>query len=326
MSATSHPPAADSPSVPPLAARVRLALADIKLAHSVFALPFAILAAVMVIDRVEGGERWLLLGLIVFCMVAARTWAMLVNRLADHRLDAANPRTARRAIASGALRVKDGWAMALLSAALFLAGCAGFWFVSGNPVPLVLGVPVLGWIALYSYTKRFTALCHLFLGTALAISPVCAVLAISPQTMGLMGGELEATGWSVILLSAFVALWVAGFDVAYALQDFEYDRSVGLHSVPSALGVRGSLWVSRILHALGYAALVGAWVIEPRFGVVFGVAVFGVAGLLVFEHLVLARRGIAGLPLAFFTLNGVVSVVLGLAGIANIVLALFAVA
>ena len=311
-------PTADAQAVPPLGARVGLALADIKLAHSVFALPFALLGAVMVIERVPAGERWLLLGLIVVCMVAARTWAMLVNRLADHRLDKDNPRTARRAIASGALRVRDGWALALLSAGLFLAGCAGFLVVSANPVPLVLGVPVLGWIALYSYTKRFTALCHLFLGSALAISPLCAVLAIDPLTMGVLGGELGATGWSVILLCVFVALWVAGFDVAYALQDFEYDRSVGLHSVPSALGVRGSLRVSRALHGLAYAALVGAWLVEPRFGAVFGVAVLGVAGLLIYEHLVLAKRGVAGLPLAIFTLNGVVSLVLGVLGIVNL--------
>lgn len=311
-------PTAGAQPTPPLGARVGLALADIKLAHSVFALPFALLGAVMVIDRVPSGERWPLLGLIVVCMVAARTWAMLVNRLADHRLDKDNPRTARRAIASGALRVRDGWALALLSAGLFLSGCAGFLVVSANPVPLVLGVPVLGWIALYSYTKRFTALCHLFLGSALAISPLCAVLAIDPLTMGILGGELGATGWSVILLCGFVALWVAGFDVAYALQDFEYDRSVGLHSVPSALGVRGSLWVSRALHGLAYAALVGAWLVEPRFGAVFGVAVLGVAGLLLYEHLVLARRGVSGLPLAFFTLNGVVSLVLGVLGIVNL--------
>lgn len=314
-------PTADAHHARPLGARVRLALADIKLAHSVFALPFALLAAVLVIDRVPAGERWLLLGLIVVCMFAARTWAMLVNRLADHKLDKDNPRTARRAIASGALGVRDGWVLALASAGLFLAGCAGFLLVSANPVPLVLGVPVLGWIALYSYTKRFTALCHLFLGSALAISPLCAVLAIDPLTMGVLGGELGATGWSVILLCGFVALWVAGFDVAYALQDYEYDRSVGLHSVPSVLGVKGSLWVSRGLHALAYAALVGAWLSEPRLGWVFGGAVIAVAGLLVFEHRVLAKRGVAGLPLAFFTLNGVVSVLLGLAGIVDVLIA-----
>ena len=313
-------PTADTLTVPPRGARVRLALADIKLAHSVFALPFALLASVMVIGNVPSGERWFLLGLIVFCMVAARTWAMLVNRLADHRLDKDNPRTARRAIASGALRVRDGWVMALASAGLFLVGCAGFLVVSANPVPLGLGVPVLGWIALYSYTKRFTALCHLFLGSALAISPLCAVVAIDPVTMGVLGGELGDTGWSVILLCVFVALWVAGFDVAYALQDFEYDRSVGLHSIPSALGVRGSLWVSRLLHALAYGALVGAWLVEPRFTAVFAIAVFGVAALLVYEHIVLARRGVSGLPLAFFTLNGIVSVVLGGLGIANLLM------
>ncbi len=313
--------AADAQPVPSVGARVRLALADIKLAHSVFALPFAILGAVMVIDRVPTRERWPLLALIVFCMVAARTWAMLVNRLADHKIDKDNPRTAKRAIASGALGVRDGWVLAIASAGLFMAGCLGFLLISGNPVPLLLGVPVLGWIALYSFTKRFTALCHLFLGTALAISPLCAVLAIDPFALGLLGGELGQTGRSVILLCGFVALWVAGFDVAYALQDFEYDRSIGLHSVPSALGVQGSLWVSRGLHALAYAALLGAWSVESRFDLIFGLAVAAVALLLVYEHAVLARRGLAGLPLAFFTLNGVVSILLGVAGIVDIAIA-----
>lgn len=308
------------PAPPSLGTRLRLALADIKLAHSVFALPFALLAAVMVINRVPTSERWPLLGLIVFCMVAARTWAMLVNRLADHKLDKDNPRTARRAVASGVLRTQDGWLFAIASALLFLIGCAGFWLLASNPLPLLLGMPVLGWIALYSYTKRFTALCHLFLGTALAISPVCAVIAIHPQAMGLLGGEFSQTAQSVLLLSGFVALWVAGFDIAYALQDLEYDRSVGLHSIPSALGVKGSLWASRVLHAAAFAALVAAWQVEPRFGWLLGIAVFAVLGLLIFEHWVLAKRGLAGLPLAFFTLNGMVSVLLGLAGIADLMI------
>jgi len=320
MSASPTSPAAEAPTVRPLGARVRLALADIKLAHSVFALPFALLAAAMVLGRADRSSAWVLLMLIVVCMVAARTWAMLINRLADHRLDAANPRTARRAIASGSLSVRDGWVFALGSALIFIIACAGFWLAAGNPVPLVLSVPVLGWIALYSYTKRFTALCHLFLGTALAISPICAALAIHPQTMGLLGSQLDATGQSILLIAAFVALWVAGFDVAYALQDQEYDRSVGLHSVPSALGVRGSLWVSRGLHLLALGALAGAWVVEPRLSWVFGGAVVGVGALLIFEHTVLSRRGVAGLPLAFFTLNGMVSILLGTAGVIDLLI------
>lgn len=300
---------------------IPLALSDIKIAHSVFALPFAVLGAFLVVPRggAGGGILWGRflgqLGLVVVCMVLARTWAMLVNRLADRRFDAENPRTARRIFAAGRLDARSGWAVALGCAALFQLGAAGFWVFFDNPWPTWLAIPVLGWIALYSFTKRFTWLCHIFLGGALAASPIAAAIAV--RGMGVFvveGGALPPEGRAVLLLAGFVLCWVAGFDVAYALQDIDFDRRTGLHSIPAKLGVRGSLWVSRGLHALAYACLVAAWFVTPQLGRLFAPAVVLVGALLVWEHAVLARRGVAGLPLAFFTINGVVSVLLGVAG------------
>jgi 4-hydroxybenzoate polyprenyltransferase len=301
---------------PPLFARLALAAADIKLAHSVFAMPFAVLAAFMARPASSStGAFAAQLGLIVLCMVLARTWAMLVNRLADRQIDAANPRTQRRVIASGRLTARDGLAIALGCAAAFLGVCSLFWFFFANPWPLILGAPVLAWIAFYSFTKRFTALCHIFLGGALAASPIAAAIAINPATL--------ATLPALWFLAGMVLLWVAGFDVIYGLQDIEFDRGAGLHSIPAALGWRNAIWVSRLLHIVAFAMLalaaspIGR---EHRFGPVFFAAVGLVGVLLIVEHAILGKRGRAGLDMAFFTVNGVVSCVLGVAGVIDLTL------
>jgi len=295
--------AAPTPAPPLL-----LALRDIKLAHSLFAMPFAILAAFLVHDAAAGWERFVgQLTIIIVCMFFARTWAMLVNRIADARLDEANPRTARRAIPSGGLARRRAVAFALGSGALFVAACALFWIFFANPWPVLLSVPALAWIGFYSFTKRFTWLCHLFLGGALAASPVAAAIAVSPDRLA----QTTAVWW----LAAMVLVWVAGFDVIYALQDLDFDRGAGVRSVPARFGWRGAAWISRGLHILALAALVAAGVTEPRFGGLWWGGVAGVGGLLVVEHVVLAARGRAGLPMAFFTCNGVISVLLGLAGV-----------
>lgn len=292
--------------------RLALAARDIKLAHSVFALPFAVLGGALAADlSASPGRLALQLVLIVLCMVSARTWAMMVNRLADAGIDARNPRTRRRVLASGQLSARDGRRIAVVSGVLFCVCAALFWPLTGNAWPAMLCVPVLGFIALYSFTKRFTALCHVFLGAALALSPVAAAIAIEP---GFLRG---ATIW---LIAGFVLLWVAGFDMIYALQDLEFDRSEGLHSVPAALGWRGAIWVSRACHLGAFALIALAWHAEPRLEYVFLFAGLSpLAGLLVAEHTVLAQRGRAGLEMAFFTLNGIASVTLGVSGIVDLV-------
>lgn len=284
---------------------------DIKLAHSVFALPFALMGVFLAgVQQRPWAQRVTILALVVACMVLARTWAMLVNRLADRRFDAANPRTAGRMVASGLLSSARGWRVAIACASAFMLACAAFWALLGNPWPVMLSLPVLAWIALYSYTKRFTLLCHLFLGGALAVSPLAAAIAVDPARLA----DTPALWW----LAGMVLCWVAGFDVVYALQDIAFDRSAGLRSIPARLGWRGSAWVARALHALALGSLVMAWRSDPRLGPLFGVAVGGVALLLIVEHAVLARRGERGLEMAFFTLNGLVSLLLGAAGIADL--------
>jgi 4-hydroxybenzoate polyprenyltransferase len=297
---------------PSIAARARLVGADIKLAHSVFAMPFAVLAAFMAgLAEQPAPVAAATLALVVVCMVAARTWAMLVNRLADLPFDRENPRTSRRVFASGRLGARDGVVAAAVAATVFLTGCAGFWLVNGNAWPLLLGAPVLGWIALYSFTKRFTWLCHLFLGGALAASPLAAALAVRPVSLA------PPEGLAIWLLAGMVALWVAGFDVLYALQDVAFDRTHNLRSVPARFGRRGAMSISRGLHAGALACLIGVWRADPRFGATMAAGVALVAGLLVLEHAIVARKG--DLELAFFTVNGVVSVLLGVVGVVDVV-------
>jgi len=286
---------------------IRLALSDIKLHHSVFALPFAVLGAFLALPGAPGWARFGgQLALVVACMVFGRTWAMLVNRIADRRFDAANPRTAKRPLASGALSPRAAVATALGSAGAFVLCCAGFLLLYDNPWPLMLSLPTLAWIALYSYTKRFTALCHVFLGGALAASPVAAAIAVNP-------GALADTP-ALWLIAGMVVCWVAGFDILYALQDIDFDRAARLRSVPAALGPTGGAWVSRGLHAGALTLLVLAGTSDARLSALYFGAVALVALLLIAEHAVLIRRGLAGLPMAFFTINGVVSVVLGALG------------
>jgi 4-hydroxybenzoate polyprenyltransferase len=252
------------------------------------------------------------IAMVILCMILARTWAMLVNRLADREFDSANPRTARRIIASGALAQRDATLIAAGSGCLFVVSASAFYFLFGNPWPVLLAVPVLGWIALYSFTKRFTAACHVFLGGALAASPIAAAIAVDPHSL--------AITHSILWLSAMVVCWVAGFDVIYALQDIDFDCASGLHSIPARLGPARAIWVSRFFHAAAGACALAAANSDDRFGTLFRVGVLLVLALLVSEHAVLSVRGKAGLDMAFFTINGVVSCVLGAAGVLDLTL------
>lgn len=296
-------------------AKLRLVGADIKLAHSVFALPFALLAAFLAAPVADGGTDWWrmtgMLVLVVVCMFFARTWAMVVNRVADRKIDAENPRTARRVFAAGAMSGRDGAIVLLGSALAFIGACALFWVFYDNAWPTLLSWVVLVWIGFYSFTKLFTWLCHIFLGGALAVSPIAAAIAVS--------ADLTPPA-SVLWLSLMVLLWVAGFDVIYALQDLDFDRERGLRSIPARFGWRGAAWISRALHIGAVGALVVASQVEPRFGALFLIGLGIVVAALIWEHLVLARRGRAGIPMAFFTLNGVVAIALGAFGIADTLL------
>lgn len=288
---------------------------DIKIAHSVFAMPFAILGACAAWTLTSGEGRTAMglvgrLALVVACMVLARSWAMLFNRLADWAIDAKNARTKGRVIASGEVSRTAGWGVALACAAGFVGVCALFKVFFANPWPLYLSVPVLAWIGFYSLTKRFTSWCHVFLGGALAASPVAAGIAVDPVSVV----NVPMLWW----IAGFVLLWVAGFDVIYALQDEEFDRGAGLKSMPAKLGAKGAVLVSRVMHAMAMVCLLAAWTSVARFGPIFGVGVALAGLLLVVEQIILQRRGLRGLDMAFFTVNGVVSCVLGTLGVVDL--------
>jgi 4-hydroxybenzoate polyprenyltransferase len=285
------------------------AASDIKLHHSVFALPFALLGACLATVTPDGLPWSVMAGplaLIVGCMVTARTVAMLANRIVDAAIDARNPRTAGRAIPSGRLSRRAALVLVFVSVLAFEACTAAFAVIYGNAWPLLLQVPVLLWLVLYPLAKRFTWLCHAWLGASLAMSVPAAALAMRPEA-----ALLPVIWW----IAAMVLLWVTGFDVIYALQDVETDRKEGLHSMPARLGTGTALAASLLMHVGAVLCLVQAWRVEPRLGTGFMVAVGLVAGLLAVEHATVRRWGTTRMALTFFTMNGCVSIVLGTAGI-----------
>ena len=287
-------------------------ISDIKIAHSVFALPFALLGAVMaaqgVADKTVGGrDLAAAITLVVVAMVAARTAAMLSNRILDRHIDARNPRTRHRPLAAGAVSLRTyllGLAGSLL---VFFACCLTFLLALDNPLPLLLGAPVIAWICAYALFKRFTWWCHLWLGASLALSVPAAAVAVNPDAVA----HLPAL-W---VLTAMVLCWVAGFDVIYALQDVDTDIAEGLHSMPSKLGVERAMWCSRMLHLFAAGLLFQAWWLMPSLGWLFFVAACVASLLLLIEHRTVRGWGTSKMAMTFFTLNGIVSCVIGAAGI-----------
>jgi 4-hydroxybenzoate polyprenyltransferase len=311
MTATPAPAAA--PALP-LSRKISTLLDLIKFAHTVFALPFALLAAFLAF-RVTGLSLaapglWGRLGLIVLCMVFARTFAMTVNRLVDREFDAQNPRAARRPSVTGVVSPSFMRLVIMVCALGFLAGAAGFYIAFGNLWPLLLAVPVLVWLASYSFTKRFTALCHFWLGAALGLAPVSAWIALVPPH----GPVLTP---AIVFLGAAVLFWVAGFDILYSMQDEAIDRTAELHSIPAAVGRPAALWISRACHLLTVLALLG-------FGLAAGLHVlywvgFAVAAvLLIVEQSLVTPRDISRVNIAFMTVNGAVGVIFGLLVIADV--------
>jgi 4-hydroxybenzoate polyprenyltransferase len=261
----------------------------IKWEHSVFALPFALTGAVLAAD---GWPARRTLFWIVVCMVSARTAAMAFNRLADAKLDAENPRTAMRAIPAGTLSSRFVGGFVVVSVAVFVLGAAML-----NRLTLELAPVALAVVLLYSYMKRVTRWSHLVLGLALGIAPTAAWIAVR--------GSLD---WRIVVLTGAVLLWVGGFDVLYACQDFDHDRKAGLNSVPQAFGLVPAFWIARAMH-LGMLAMLCWLVVLFGLGKVAMLGIVVVAILLLYEHSIISPKDLRRMNAAFFTLNGVISVV-----------------
>ncbi|WP_129125313.1 4-hydroxybenzoate octaprenyltransferase [Geomonas oryzae] len=271
-------------------ARVRIFLEMIKFSHTIFALPFAFTGAVL---AARGVPTLAQAGWIILAMVGARTAAMGLNRVIDAEIDGRNPRTAGRAIPAGLLGRGAVLCFIVISVLLMLFAARML-----NPLCLYLSPVALGFILLYSYCKRFTSLAHVVLGICLAGAPLGAWIAIRGSA------DLPA-----FLLAFAVLFWVAGFDILYALQDMDFDRESGLHSIPARLGVNGSLWTSRIFHVVSCLFLIGLY-FHLGLGHFFLAGVVATCGMLLYEHYLLRGGDLACLDAAFFNMNGYISVTL----------------
>jgi 4-hydroxybenzoate polyprenyltransferase len=270
--------------------RIRTVLEMIKFEHSVFALPFALVGALLAARAGGSLPTWRQILWIVVAMVGARSAAMTLNRIADIEYDRRNPRTANRALATGELSLSFAWAFTILASAVLVFAA---WRL--NPLAFKLSPVVLAILFFYSYTKRFTAWSHFVLGFCLGISPAAAWIAIR--------GSLDAR---MLILCAAVTLWVGGFDVLYACQDVAFDREAGLHSIPKKFGIARALLIARAMHVLMVALLVWlaasfhlAW---PAWA---GIAVVG--ALLAYEHSLVKPGDLSKMDAAFFTVNGYIS-------------------
>jgi 4-hydroxybenzoate polyprenyltransferase len=281
---------------------------DIKLSHTLFALPFALLAMTLAAHRTAGGLKIGHVVLVILCMVFARTVAMAANRLLDAKLDAVNPRTAGRALPSGRLSFKYVTSALVLCAAGFILSTAGFWWLYGNPWPLTLAVPVLLYLCAYPLMKRFTQLCHYYLGAALALAPICAWVAVQ--------GQLATPPF---WMAAAVLTWTAGFDILYACQDYAVDVAQGLHSVPARFGIAKALWIARLTHLLSAAAFFALGVTTPEFGAIYLIGASIATALLLLEHWLVRGGDLSRLNVAFFTVNGIISLLVATLGIVDVV-------
>ncbi|MFN6963542.1 MAG: UbiA-like polyprenyltransferase [Pyrinomonadaceae bacterium] len=271
--------------------KLKTTLEMIKFEHTLFALPFAFLGAVM---AAEGLPSWRQMLWITLAMVGARSAAMTFNRIADRDIDAKNPRTAGRELPSGKLSVGFAWIFLYASIALFLLAAYSLNWLTFALSPVAL-LSVLG----YSYAKRFTALSHILLGWALAISPTAAWIAVR--------GAIDSE--TPILLSLLVLMWTAGFDVMYACQDHDFDRRAGLHSIPAKVGIARSLWIARLFHFQAFAVLVLLYGLTDL-GWLALAGVVAVGALLVYQHTLVRANDLSRMNAAFFTTNAFVSVIL----------------
>ncbi len=281
-------------------------LSLVKFSHTIFAMPFALTAFFIALSQQREGMDWLKLALVILCMVFARSAAMAFNRYLDRDIDAVNPRTRVREIPSGVITPRAALVFVVANCALFIATT---WFI--NTLCFALSPVALAVVLGYSYTKRFTWLCHLVLGLGLSLAPVGAYLAVA--------GHFD---WIPVLYGLAVLLWVAGFDVIYALQDEAFDKSQDLYSIPSFFGKKRALRLSEWMH-LGSAALMvyaGTLLLSaaPQTGWLLwlGTAIF--LGLLLYQHLIVRPNDLSRVNMAFFTTNGIASLIFGTLAIADL--------
>jgi 4-hydroxybenzoate polyprenyltransferase len=271
-------------------------LSLVKFSHTIFAMPFALIGFFLATTETGKGFDWMLLLKVVLCMVFARTAAMAFNRWADRDIDSKNPRTANREIPAGSISATNALYFVVVNCLLFIGTT---YFINNlafflSPVALII---VLG----YSYTKRFTALCHFVLGVGLALAPIGAYIAVANQFAVLP-----------VMYSFVVLFWVSGFDIIYALQDEEFDRSLGLNSIPAALGKKRALMISNVLHALTALLVVYAGIHGKEiFGIYYIVGATLFIGLLAYQHFLVKPNDLSKVNLAFFTANGIASAIFG---------------
>lgn len=280
--------------------KIKIILDMIKFEHTIFALPFAIMSAFIASDGLPAPDK---IGWILLAMVGARSCAMAFNRLADADLDELNPRTAARAIPAGRISKRAVWVFTIVSAALLV-----FAAYKLNPIAFALSPVALAVIVGYSYSKRWTFVSHLWLGLSISIAPIGTWIAIK--------GDLD---WPPMLLGLAILLWIGGFDIIYACQDFEFDRTYGLYSIPACFGKKRALQLSTTLHVMMVVALIGVtWL--TNLGVLYLIGVGIVTILLVYEHAIVRPNDLSRVNLAFFTLNGIVSLVLMALSVADMLI------
>jgi 4-hydroxybenzoate polyprenyltransferase len=277
----------------PQPGRAKAFLRLVMIEHSIFALPFAYIAALTAMFRLDGNVHWARLLLVTVCMVGLRTFAMAVNRIIDREIDARNPRTAHRELVTGAMSVKHAWTGALIALVIFLGAAALL-----NPLCLALAPIAVIPMVVYPYGKRFTNYPQAILGLA--------------QAMGPIGGWLAITGewsWEAVVLGLAVGIWIGGFDLIYACQDIDSDRESGVLSVPARFGVPAAIWSARVCHAVTtalfawYAVLTGA-------GAFLWLGLAIVAGAFVYEHTIVRPHDLSRLNRAFFSVNGFIGIAL----------------
>lgn len=271
--------------------KLRTTLEMIKFEHTLFALPFAFLGAIL---AANGLPEWRTLLWITVAMAGARSAAMTFNRIVDRDIDAQNPRTANRELPSGKLSLSFAWMFLMVSVSVFLFAAYSLNWLAFALSPIAL-LSVLG----YSYAKRFTAFAHLFLGWALAISPTAAWIAVR----GAIDSEVP------LLLSLLVLMWTAGFDVLYACQDFEFDKKAGLRSIPARFGIQRSLWIARLFHLQAFVVLLLFYAVTDLGWLALG-GVAAVGLLMIYQHTLLKANDLSRMNAAFFTTNAFVSVIL----------------